>query len=128
MSDQTVHDVMKEALRLSTRLEAVTDETYRVARKLAEASHEHEQATAITWQAVRFEMGPRDDHGEKRLSRDYEEEVRARTADTAKTVGALKSEDHALDAASRNLRSQLSACQSVAAALREEMRLAGGPS
>ena len=125
MSDQTVHDVMREALRLSTRLEAVTDETYRVARRLAEAAHEHEQATAVAWAKVRDELGVRDESGEKRLSRDYEEEVRVRVRDTAKTVGALKSEDHALDAASRNLRSQLSACQSVAAALREEMRLAG---
>ena len=126
MSDQTVHDLMREALRLSARLEAVTDETYRVARKLAEASHEHEQDVAVTWDKVRFEMGSRDEGGEKRLSRDYEEEVTARTAATSKKVGALKSEAHALDAASRNLRSQLSACQSVAAALREEMRLAGG--
>ena len=122
---QTVQDVMREALRLSTRLEAVTDETYRVARKLSEASHQHEQAVAVEWAKVRADLGVRDDQGEKRLLRDYEEEVELRTAATAKTVGALKAEDHALDAASRNLRAQLSACQSVAAALREEMRLAG---
>ena len=128
MSEQTVQDVMREALRLSTRLEAVTDETYRVARKLADATYEHEQATAVAWETVRSELGTRDDDGEKRLLRDYEAEVTKRTKATGKTVGALKSEAHALDSASRNLRSQLSACQSVAAALREEMRLAGGPS
>ena len=128
MSDQTVQELMREALRLSTRLEAVTDETYRVARKLAEATHAHEQATAVTWAMVRDELSDEPGPGGKWLSRDYEETVTKRTKDTGKTVGALKAEAHALDGASRNLRSQLSACQSVAAALREEMRLAGGPS
>ena len=128
MTEPNVHDLMREALRLSTRLEAVTDETYRVARKLAEASHEHEQATAIMWATVRSEAVDEPVPGGKWLLRDYEEEVTRRTKDTGKAVGALKAEAHALDSASRNLRSQLSAAQSVAAALREEMRLAGGPS
>jgi hypothetical protein len=115
-------ELMAEALRLSTRLEAVTDETYRVARKLAEAAHTFEQAAAIAWAEVRDEMEP------KLLLKDYESEVTKRVKVEAKQVGALKAEDRALEAASRNLRSQLSACQSIASALREEMRLAGGPS
>ena len=128
MTEQTVQDVMREALRLSTRLEAVTDETYRVARKLADATYEHEQATAVAWETVRHELSDVPPPNGKWLLRDYEAEVTKRTKATGKTVGALKSEAHALDSASRNLRSQLSAAQSVAAALREEMRLAGGPS
>jgi len=119
MSDQTLQDVMREALRLSTRLEAVTDETYRVARKLAEASHVFEQAYATAWAQVRSEMEP------KLLAKDYESETIVRVGEAAARVGALKAEDRALDAASRNLRAQLSACQSVASAMREEMRLAG---
>lgn len=120
MSEQTIHDVMREALRLSTRLEAVTDETYRVARKLAQAAHAFEQEYAKAWWNVRDEMEP------KLLVKDYESEAIRRVAEHAKAVGALKGEDRALDAAARNLRAQLSACQSVASALREEMRLAGG--
>ena len=126
MSDQTVRDVMQEALRLSTRLEAVTNETYKVASKLAEATHEHEQATAVVWAKVRDECAGKEGPGGKWLLRDFEEEVTKRTGSTGRPLGALKAESHALDAASRNLRGQLSACQSVAAALREEMRLAGG--
>lgn len=128
MAEQTVQDVMREALRLSTRLEAVTDETYRVARRVAETTYALEQAQATAWLEVRDELGTRDEAGDKRLSRDYEEETALRVKVEAKAAGAAESEARALDAASRNLRSQLSACQSVAAALREEMRLAGGPS
>ena len=128
MTEPNVHDLMREALRLSTRLEAVTEDTYRVARKLAAASHDHEQARAITWLKVRAELTNRDVEGDKRLSRDYESEVDVRTCVTAMKVAGLKAEADALDTASRNFRSQLSAAQSVAAALREEMRLAGGPS
>lgn len=127
MADLTLRQMMAEVLRMSTRLEAVTDEIYRVAKRLAEATHEFEQAEAEAWLKVRAELGARDEAGEKRLARDYEAQVTLRVAEQARAVGAAKAEDGALDAAAKNLRGQLSACQSVGAALREEMRLAGGP-
>ena len=42
MADLTLRQMMAEVLRMSTRLEAVTDEIYRVAKRLAEATHEFE--------------------------------------------------------------------------------------
>ena len=125
MSDFTVQELMAEAHRLSKELSDVTERTYEIASELANATVEFEAADARAWVEVRAELGARDGHGEKRLSRDYEAACRERVQEQRDRLVAAEQRQKALDNAARNLRQQLSAVQSAAAALRDEMRLAG---
>lgn len=121
----TLFEVHAEMQRLAKRLEAATDESYRVAKRVSVASAAFEEAEAVAWIEVRKELGNVDETGAKRLARDYEAQVALRVAAVATDLFAAKAEDKALDNASRNLRQQLSAAQTVAAAMKEEMRMAG---
>ncbi len=125
MSDFTVQELMREASRLSRELSTVTADTYKAADEIAEASVAYERADARAWIEVRAELTSRDHNGEKRLSRDYEAEVSERVAGERARLVRAEQRQKALDNAARNLRQQLSAVQSAAAALRDEMRLAG---
>ena len=125
MSDFTVQELMAEAHRLSRELSQVTEQTYEVANEIAAATSAFERADARAWIDVRAELGTRDERGEKRLSRDYEDACRERVGDERDRLVAAQQRQKALDNAARNLRQQLSAVQSAAAALRDEMRLAG---
>ena len=125
VNDFTVQELMSEAHRLSKELSQVTIDTYNAANELAEATSAFEKADARAWVEVRAELGARDGHGEKRLSRDYEAACRERVQEQRDRLVAAEQRQKALDNAARNLRQQLSAVQSAAAALRDEMRLAG---
>ena len=125
MADFTVQELMAEASRLSRELSQVTDRTYQAATELAEATAAYEKADARAWVEVRAELGVRDEYGEKRLSRDYQAACQRKVEVQRDRLVSAEQRQKALDNAARNLRQQLSAVQSAAAALRDEMRLAG---
>lgn len=108
-----VSDLVHEARRLSSLIDAGVKALHESARSLADAEHAYRRAKAEAWVMVKGE-----------LAKDREAQVDAAVADLRRERDLCEGQRLAALEALRSRRTQLSALQSILAATRSEIELA----
>lgn len=112
----TVADLQAEMVRLSRRIDEAQAELVTWSVQWAEKERDYRKGRGIAFAAVR---------NDKLVAADREAQVDAATADLRHARDHSETMKYSSSQAVQNLRSQLSAVQSIGSAIRAEMSLAG---